>query len=55
MNVYKNDGYINRNKMIYQILPDEYSLDSLLYKVASYVVLGLTGFFIFPVLFLTYI
>jgi hypothetical protein len=46
---------IPRNKMIYQILPDEYSLDSLLYKVASYVVLGLTGFFIMPVLFLTYI
>lgn len=46
---------ITRNKMIYQILPFEYLFDPLLYKVASLSVLGLTGFFILPVLFLTYI
>lgn len=46
---------IDRAKLFYELLPDEYPVDTWVFNVASYLVLGICFTFLLPVLFLFYI
>ena len=46
---------IIKNDLFYELLPDEYYMDKFIYVSASWIIVLLTGFFVFPVLFLFYI
>ena len=50
-------GSIDEARLFYELLPDSsgYKLDLYIYKTSSMIVIGVTGAFILPVLFLSYI
>ena len=49
-------GTIDKAKLFYELLPEDVvHIDIFIFKSASYIVLGVTGFFLMPILFLSYI